>query len=251
MPKVALQLYSIKEIGEKDFYHSLQVAKQAGYEGVEFAGFFGKEAEETKKYLEDLDLLPAGTHIGLDALMDKFDDIMEYNAKIENSYVVVPFIPERFHSLDGLKTVAHYFNEMSEKAKQYGIKIGYHNHAYDFKQIEDHGYFYDIFASNTTSDIVLEIDTFWVVRGGADPVLYSQKYKDRLDLMHFKDISKDMVDTEVGSGLIDFPAILNASDKIKWCVMEQEKYTTLPMLESIAVSCEYIKKIIKDMNDRT
>ena len=70
MPKAALQLYSIKEIAEQDFYHAIHIAKQVGYDGVEFAGFYGKEAIETKKYLDDLDILPAGSHVGLSAVVD-------------------------------------------------------------------------------------------------------------------------------------------------------------------------------------
>lgn len=245
MPKAALQLYSIKEIAEQDFYHALHIAKQIGYDGVEFAGFFGKEAMETKKYLKDLDILPAGSHSGLNSVIDKFSETMEYNAEIGNKYVVVPYIPENFHSAEGMKTVAQYLNIASESAKKYGISIGYHNHAFEFTIIDEGKRLFDILAENTVSDIVLEIDTFWAVKGGVDPIEYCTKYRDRLNLVHFKDITKEGMDTEIGSGIVDFPSILHTSNKIEWCIMEQEKFT-MPIEKSIAISYEYMKGILND-----
>ncbi len=243
MPRTALQLYSIKEIAEQDFYHALHIAKQVGYDGVEFAGFYGKEAIETKKYIDDLGILPAGSHSGLNSVVDKFNETMEYNSFIGNSYVVVPYISDKFHTADGIKTVAEYLNIASENAKKYGIKIGYHNHAFEFLITDEDKRLFDILAENTIHDIVLEIDTYWAVRGGVDPVEYCIKYKDRLDLLHFKDITKDGMDIEVGKGIINFPSILKTSDKISWCIMEQEKFD-IPVEKSIAISCNYMKGII-------
>lgn len=243
MPKAALQLYSIKEIAEQDFYHAIHIAKQVGYDGVEFAGFYGKEAIETKKYLDDLDILPAGSHVGLSAVVDKFSETMEYNATISNKYIVVPYISEQFHNEDGIKQIAEYLNIASDNAKKYGIKLGYHNHAFEFSIVENGKRLFDILAENTQEDIVLEIDMFWAVKGGVDPVEYCKKYSNRLDLLHFKDITSDGFDTEVGKGIVDFPAILKVSDKIDWCVMEQEKFD-MPMEKSIAISCEYMKGIL-------
>ena len=228
MPRAALQLYSIKEIAEQDFYHALHIAKQVGYDGVEFAGFYGKEAIETKKYIDDLGILPAGSHSGLNSIVDKFNETMEYNSIIGNKYVVVPYLSDKFHTADGIKIAAEYLNIASQNAKKYGIKIGYHNHAFEFSIIEEDKRLFDILAENTVNDIVLEIDTYWAVKGGADPIEYCKKYSDRLDLLHFKDISKEGKDIEVGKGIIDFPAILKTSDKINWCVMEQEKFV-IPM----------------------
>lgn len=243
MPKTALQLYSIKEIAEQDFYHALHIAKQIGYDGVEFAGFFGKEAIETKKYIDDLGILPAGSHSGLNAVVDKFNETMEYKSVIGNKYVIVPYLSDKFHTADGMKTVAEYLNIASQNAKKFGIKIGYHNHAFEFTIIDEGQRLFDILAKNTDKDVILEIDTYWAVKGGVNPIEYCERYRDRLDLLHFKDISKEGNDIEVGRGIIDFPSILKTSDKIDWCIMEQEKFD-IPMEKSIAISCKYMKEII-------
>jgi sugar phosphate isomerase/epimerase len=243
MPKAALQLYSIKDIAEQDFYHAMHIAKQVGFDGVEFAGFYGKEAIETKKYLDDLGLLPAGSHSGLNAVVDKFHETMEYNSVIGNKYVAVPYLSEQFHSADGMKTVAEYLNIACENAKKYGIKIGYHNHAFEFTVIDEGKRLFDILAENTVSDIFLQIDTLWAVKGGVDVLEYCKKYKDRLDTLHFKDISEEGKDTELGRGLIDFVSILNVSDVIDWCILEQEQFD-MPKEKSIAISCAYLKGIL-------
>jgi sugar phosphate isomerase/epimerase len=245
MPKTALQLYSIREIADQDFYHALHVAKQAGYSGVEFAGFHGKEAGETKKYINDLGLEAAGSHSGLNSIVDKFTETMEYNEEIGNKYVVVPYLSDQFHNAEGMKIAAEYLNIASADAKKYGISIGYHNHAFEFVQGPDGVKLFDVLAANTSKDVILEIDTFWAVKGGVDPVEYCRKYADRLKLVHFKDITADGNDTEVGKGCIDFKSILKSSEVIEWCIMEQEKFN-MPMEQSIAISCDNMKGLLLD-----
>ena len=244
MAKTGLQLYSIKEISEKDFQGAIKLTAECGYDGIEFAGFFNTPAKELKNIMDSYGLEACGSHTGLELLEKDFNKTVEYNFEIGNQYIVIPGIsPEMCNSRDAWLKTAERFTDLSENLNTHGIKLGYHNHAFEFEKF-DGEYGFDIFAKNTSPDILLEIDTFWVVYAGADVHEYVRKYKNRLELIHIKDMDNKKVSTEVGSGNIDFKEIVEKSDKTKWFIVEQENFA-IPMEKSIKISCDYLKGIIE------
>lgn len=244
MSKVGLQLYSIRELAEKDFFNAIKTTAECGYDGIEFAGFFDTPAAELKKFLDENGLLSCGSHTALPILEDEFYKTVEYNLEIGNKYIIIPWIPaEMCNSRDAWMKTSEKMNAMNDRLKSYGIRLGYHNHAFEFEKF-DGVCGYDIFAENTKADILLEIDTFWVAYPGEDPVKYVRTYKDRLDLLHIKDMDADKKSTEIGRGTLDFPAIIKAADKTQWFIVEQEEFE-VPMEESIKISCDYLKGILK------
>lgn len=244
MSKIGLQLYSIKEIAEKDFLGAVKLTAKAGYDGVEFAGFFSTPANELKKVLEDLGMEACGSHTGFETLENDFNKTIEYNLEIANKYIIIPWIPENMRdSSDSWRRTANKMNKMNDRMKEHGIKFGYHNHAFEFEKF-DGIYGYDILAQNTDPDILLEIDTFWVEYPGLSSVDYVKKYKNRLDLIHIKDMDSNRKSTEIGAGSMDFPSITAAADETDWFIVEQESFS-IPMEKSIRISCDYLKGIIK------
>lgn len=243
MSKIGLQLYSIRELAEKDFFKAIKVTAECGYDGIEFAGFFDTPAAKLKKSLEDNGLMVCGSHTALPLLEDEFSKTVEYNLQIDNKNIIIPWIPtDMCNSRDAWLKTSEKMNFISEKLKSFGLKLGYHNHAFEFEKFGG-VYGYDIFAANTNSDILLEIDTFWVAYPGEDPVQYVKTYKDRLELLHIKDMGANKKNTEVGSGNIDFSAIIEAAEKTRWFIVEQEVFD-MPMETSIKISCDYLKGIL-------
>ncbi|MGC8834651.1 MAG: sugar phosphate isomerase/epimerase family protein, partial [Armatimonadota bacterium] len=134
---IALQLYSVREDAAKDTAGVLAAVAKMGYEGVEFAGYYGHSAQDLRKMLDDNGLRVAGTHIGLDTLLgDEFEKTVEFNQILGNKFLIVPGLPpERTSSADAWKRTAEIFNEIAEKLKPLGMYTGYHNHAMEFKPL--------------------------------------------------------------------------------------------------------------------
>ena len=244
MSNIGLQLYSIKEISQKSFFGAIELTAASGYDGIEFAGFFDTPASELKKVLDSNGIAACGCHTGITALEDEFNENVEYSLEIGNSAIIIPALPEEMRSSrDAWLATADKMNSLNDRLKKYGIKLGYHNHAFEFEKF-DGIYGYDIFAANTSPDILLEIDTYWVEYPGENVVGYVNKYKDRLELLHLKDMGKDRDSTEIGSGILDMPAIIKAAEKTEWFIVEQEHFS-IPQPESIKISCEYLKGLVK------
>ena len=249
MAKIGLQLYSIKELTEKDFFGSLEKVAKIGYQGVEFAGFFGAPASELKKVLDDLGIVPCGSHTGIDALEEELNRVIDYNLEIGNQYIICPGLPEHMRdSYDAYLKLADKFNEIGQKCKDQGIQFGYHNHDVEFQKFNGE-YGLDILLSNTQPDLVhMELDTFWVEYAGLKSVDFMKKYpKQHSSLIHIKDMKSldEKISTEVGNGIMDFVEIINLAKELgtKWYIVEQEELE-MPQLESIEKSLEYLNSII-------
>jgi sugar phosphate isomerase/epimerase len=244
MAKIGLQLYSIKEIASKNFFGAIELAAASGYDGVEFAGFFDTPAKELVKCMQDNNIVPCGSHTSIDLLTDEFEKTVEYNLAIGNKYIVVPWIPENMRdSRDAWLATAEKFNKLNEKLKRNKLKFGYHNHAFEF-ELFNGKYGYDIFAENTSKDIILEIDLYWVEYPGLSAVEYVKKYRNRLELLHIKDLAEDKTSTEIGKGKIDFRQIIEDATDTDWHIVEQEHFT-IPQEESIKISSEYLRGLLK------
>lgn len=243
MSKIGLQLYSIKEIASKDFLGAIGLAAKSGYNGVEFAGFFDTPASKVLECLKTNGIEPCGSHTSIDLITSDFERTVEYNVAIGNKYIVVPWIPEDMrNSRDAWLSTAEKFNKLNDRLKKFNLSLGYHNHAFEFEKFGD-DYGFDIFAKNTSGDILLEIDLYWVEYPGLSALEYVRKYKDRLTLLHVKDLAKDRTSTEIGSGTIDFEAIIKESPATEWFIVEQEHFK-IPQEESIRISSDYVRGLL-------
>lgn len=249
MGNIGLQLYSIKELTGVDFFKTLTDVAEAGYDAVEFAGFFDAPAGKLRKVLDDNGLKVCGSHTGMDLLSGSLDQVMEYNAEIGNEYIICPGIPENMRNSEGAwKKTSQLFNDIGMKLKSAGFKFGYHNHYEEFN-IYNGKYGYDILGENTDPDLVLmQIDTYWVEYAGLKSVDFMDKYRDRLDVIHIKDMKslEDKRNTEIGNGIMDFGKIIEKAKEYgtKWYIVEQE-YFEMPQLESIKISCDNLRNLLK------
>ncbi len=252
MKNVALQLYSIRELMEKDVAQTLLDTAKAGYSGVEFAGYFGHTAGEIKSYLDAAGLVCAGTHTGWDALQpDTIGATMEYNAKIGNSLIILPGVDGAMYaSRDAACRMGEALNAIGATLAKNGFDFYYHNHHLEFA-VFDGKYALDyVYENAAPENLKMELDCYWAYMGGVDPLSYIKKYGSRCSLLHVKDAKADSLEkarqhvyecTEVGSGVIDFKSILDLGRDIgvRWYTVEQESFD-MPMLESIAKSAEWL-----------
>ena len=248
---VGLQLYSVRDDMKKDVKGTIEKVGAMGYNFVEAAGFsdgkfYGMDPVEFKKLCEDNDLAFLGSHSGQDlpneANWDKtmawWDMCIDAHAAAGVKWIVQPWMSEEgYESLEGLKKYIEYFNAVGEKCNAKGIRFGYHNHNKEFTTKFENKPVYDWMLELThPNKVMFELDLYWIVQGGKNPVQYFQKYPGRFMLWHIKD------EKELGaSGKMDFNTIF-AQRKVsgmKYGIVEVEKYNFEP-LESCKKSLEYI-----------
>lgn len=245
-----LQLYTLRDVIDNDPKGILKQVADMGYKQIEgYEGslgiFWGMKNTEFKKYLDDIGLTIVSSHCDMNK---DFERKAAEAAEIGMKYLLCPYIG-RQKTLDDYKRIAATFNDRGAVCQKAGLKFGYHNHDYSFKEQE--GQFpQDIFMQNTDKGTVdYEMDIYWVVTAGQDPVAWLQKYPGRFKLCHIKDRKKDATASEtdasvvVGTGSIDFRNILGAGKKngFEYYIVEQERYDNTTPLLAAKADAEYLK----------
>lgn len=265
---IAIQLYSLRDDMAADFEGTLKKVKELGYDGVEFAGLYGKSAAEVKALCAKYDLTPISAHVPFIDMMN-YPALIDTYAEIGCEFVVIPYLTEEYRpGNEKFGEVIEGAKMLGKKANDLGMKLAYHNHDFEFVKI-DGEYALDILYKEVPADMLQpQIDTCWVNVGGEDPADYIRKYAGRIEIVHLKDFtgskSENMYaligldeDEEkdtggkfefrpVGSGKQDFPAILAASKEVgaRWVVVEQDMPSMgkTPM-ECAEMSINYLKSL--------
>ena len=230
---IALQLYSVRDDCAKDLSLTLQAVAQMGYEGVEFAGYYDRSAEELRGMCDDLDLKIVGTHTGLNTLLgDELEKTVVFNKTLGNPYLIVPGLGGEYtNSQDAWKETASIFNDIAEKISNEGMYTGYHNHAGEFMPLEGE-IPWDTFATNTRDEVVLQIDTGHVLRAGQDNVPFIERYHGRYKIVHIKEFSSTNDKALIGEGDLAWEEVFDAFETVggtEWYIVEQESYPYPPL----------------------
>ncbi len=242
---LGLQLYSVRDAMKKDVAGTVEKVGKMGYKYVETAGYsdgkiYGLDPVDFKNLCEKNGLQFLGAHTGQNIPTDEnWDETMKWwdtciaaHKAGGAKWIVQPWMSKvAYNSLDGLKQACKYFNAVGEKCNAAGIRFGYHNHSHEFTTIFDGKPIYDWMMELTDPEkVMFEMDVYWVVQGGKNPVDYFAKYPGRYEVLHIKD------EKEVGeSGEIDFAAIFAKTEQAgaKYGVVEVERYNFDPI-----VSCQ-------------
>jgi len=257
--KYGLQLFSLREQLPKDVKGVIGKVAEAGYKQVETFGyskengFWGLSAAEFKKLLRSNGLTTPSGHYGMDAFfksgeINTIDDAIEAAKILEQDYVTIPYIsPNLRQNANDIKSLVNWVNVAAKRVQNAGLKLSYHNHNFEFEPVEGQ-MLMEVLLKNTDPDLVdFEMDVYWVIRAGQDPVQWLENYPGRFKLIHAKDMDKadQKLNTEVGSGSIDFKKIFKAarSEGVKYYIVEQENFKIDPYA-SIAQSNKYLLDIL-------
>jgi len=243
---VGVQLYSVRDDCAKDLEKVFAAVAEAGYDGVEYAGYHGRTAEELKALQDKYGLKCCGTHTGLDSLLgDEFQKTVDFNKTIGNKYLIVPWLPkDRKGSKTAWVKTAKLFNEIATRAKEQGMRVGYHNHSDEFPKM-DGEVPWDIFYEHTNPDVIMQMDTGNAGHGGADAVEFLKRHKGRTVTIHLKEYAPDNRKALIGEGKVDWKGVFDACENgggVEWYIVEQESYA-YPPLECIAKCRENLKKL--------
>lgn len=244
-----LQLYTLRDDFPKDPKGILAKVASYGYKQIEsYEGaqgmFWGMTNKEFKAYMDELGMSIISSHCDID---NDFERKAAEAAEIGMKYLICPWRSQE--KLDDYYAVAEDFNAKGEICKANGIKFAYHNHAYTFTTID--GIFpHDILMENTDPALVEhEMDIYWVVTAGQDPIEWIKKYPNRFTLCHMKDRMKNAEEAEatcvLGTGMIDFQTIVNEAkaNGMKYYIVEQERYDGTTPLASAEANATYMNQL--------
>src|SRR5215471_776149 len=240
---IGLELYSLREECKKDLPGMLAAVSRIGYKGVEFAGYHGRTAKELRKMLDDNGIVACGTHTPYESVLeDKLKATIEFNQVIGNKFLIVPSMTA--HSKKDWLAKAKLFNDLADKVKADGMWVGYHAHEHDFKKVDGETP-WDIFASNTKPEVILQLDTSNCADGGADPVVVLKKYPGRTRSIHIKPHGGGP-EAVIGEDKLNWKEIFafcEGPGKTDWYVVEHE--TSKDPLETVRRTYEALKKFGK------
>ena len=204
-----VQLYSVRDITGSSMGEALSGVAQQGYSFVEFAGFFGIGAQEISAMLKEYGLKVSGTHTGLAELLEKTEETIAYHKQIGNINIFVPYA--ELDTQQKLDAFIENINTVQKKLENSGIRLGYHNHAHEFKQNTDGSVAFEQLIYRTELD--LEIDTFWAYAAGIDPVKLLDRLHDRVPVIHIKDGYENGEGMPLGMGTAPVKAVYQAAVK--------------------------------------
>ncbi len=253
--KIGLQLYSLRdEIPVVGLDAVLKKIAAAGYNTVEMYGyggkngFFNKSSKATAALLKANNLTAPSGHYGIESLVNGGQEQIEAALTLGHKYMVIPSLPEEMcKDLDSYKRTSEKLNKIGTTCKKNKLKLAYHNHAFEFEQFAGQAQTgYDIMLKETDAALVnFEMDVFWVVTGGRNPLDLFKQHPGRFKLWHVKDMDKVNKDlnTEIGSGSIDFKPIFAQAklSGLDYFFVEQENFS-MDSNDSIKKSNSYIRK---------
>lgn len=251
---VGLQLYSLRDQFKDDVPGTLDKVRAFGFRQVELAGTYGLSAEVFRAMLDERGLKPVAAHFGYERYRDDVEGIAAEAKVLGVDYVGCAWIPTRPFDEKACREAIAVFNRAGEALARHHLKFYYHIHGYEFAPHGD-GTFFDLMASETRPEWVrFQMDIFWAVHAGQDPVKLFEAYGNRWELTHLKDMrrgtptglftghSEVTNDVALGTGTIDYVAVLRAAQKagVKWHFIEDESPT---VEQQIPVSLTYLKNV--------
>ena len=239
MKDFSLQLYSLREV--PTLRQRMEIAAQAGYTGVEFAGYDGIAGPEMRRLLASLGLRGTGSHIAYDALRDDLDGCVRYCLEAGITSAACPGC--EMNDRDQALAQAEFLEACAERCGAEGIPFASPNHSHEFADAGNGETLFDVLLHNT-SKLGAELDVFWAAYAGVDPLAFIQTYAGRVPLLHFKEFGAENANVELGRGCLDFAALARAglAQGTRELIVEQEQYT-MPPEESIRVDAAYMQAL--------
>jgi sugar phosphate isomerase/epimerase len=255
--RLGVQLFTLASLVARDLDAALKLIADAGYKEVEFFGpytfsvpeslamwaplaaqmgisrnaYFGLTAQEVRARLDDYGLSSPAAHVDFPTAQGQLDELAEAAHTLGQHYLVIPSARNaRLDSLDDYRRLAHELNAIGARMEALGLRFGYHNHGYENALIEGRVPYEVLLEETDPALVTMELDLFWMIAGGGDPVALLESYPGRFALMHIKDMSEIVRFTgrgqtpqewialfpsmrDAGAGVLDLPLIMSQAHR--------------------------------------
>jgi len=214
LSRIGVQLYTVRNQMRESVEKTLEQVARIGYKEVEFAGYFGRSAQQIRSILDANGLTSPSAHsASMPEIRRRFAQVIDEAATIGQRYVLCASIPRSEMTADGYKKVAQELSRAGEIAAKSGIKVGFHNHSDDLAPLGSTTGF-DILLTECDPKVTsMQMDIFWLVKGGKDPLAYIAKYPGRFYSVHVKDMAANGAMVDAGAGTLPFGKIFAQSKK--------------------------------------
>lgn len=249
MPKIGVQLYTVRDALERDFRGTLSAIAKLGFQGVELAGNYGgMQPTELNTFLAGLGLEVAGFHMPIEKLEADLNAQISMAKALGTPYLVCPWLPEsRYASTERWRETFVSLDKLANACVASNTVLAYHNHVFEFEHRVGTEFALDALFQNAPS-LQAELDVAWAHAGGVGSVGYVEQYANakRLPLIHLKDVQRDGAGwrtVELGRGEVPVGSVLESvrdlGDAVTWVLVEQDHCPGDP-LESLRVSAEFL-----------
>jgi len=258
-PQLSVQLWSVKDAVSADFEGTLKQLKAYGFQGVEFAGNFGKYADDAKglkAFLDKIGLKASAAHVPFDKLSpENFDKTVAFYKAIDCHMLIIPF-DKRANTAEGALEIAKELSAIEAKLAPLGMHTGYHNHKQEMLDTGDTTP-WDVIAKNTPAAVVLQQDVGWTEVAGKNPVDIVKHYPGRTITTHYKAAAPEEDNKEdpiIGKDTTDWKSLIVANRTIGgtlWLTVEQEVYPAgMTPMQSVEASLKGLKKEIAELDKK-
>ena len=246
LDKIGVQLYTVRNEMKRDVDATLARVAEIGFQEVEFAGYFNKNPDDLRRTLARLGLTAPGAHYSFEEMRDGWDRTLDAASRVGHRWAIVAWIPgEERTTLDGWRRVAEWFNHAGEQTRAAGLRFAYHNHSYEFTPVEGRIPFDVLLAETDPAVVEIEMDLYWITKGGQDPRVYFARHPGRFPLVHVKDAgpAPDFQMVDVGRGAIDWKGIFAMSRQAGMRHVFVEHDEPDDAFASIATGLQYLKRL--------
>ncbi|MDX2005441.1 MAG: sugar phosphate isomerase/epimerase [Meiothermus sp.] len=242
---LSIQLYTVRDHFAQDSLKTLKALKQIGYSAVEFGGSHPWKAPDLKAQLDEVGMWALGAHIPVPRLRDDLSGVIGEAKTLGYEYVVCPWLPPEGRGAEAYRALLPLLAEVGRVCRSEGLIFAYHNHDFELYPVFGPQNALEFFAERLEPGLMaFELDVYWAAYAGVEPVKFLEAFAGRAPLLHCKDMTRDDSRTfaEVGSGRLDFPAVLRSAEALgmRWAVVEQDTCKGDP-LDSAASSFRYLR----------
>lgn len=238
--RLGVQLYTVRGLFEADYAETLKSLAAIGYSDCETAGYFAHDPRDVRMVLDDVGMTSRSAHIRLHELRDGFGQQLEYAGIMGQRSLYLGWIAEEERTAEKYRALADLLNVRGEQARAAGLRLGYHNHDFEFFDLGGTSG-YDILLERTDPSLVtMEIDFYWAAQAGVDPRDLFDRAPGRFTSCHIKDRKADGSMVPVGDGTIDFAGILAEAGRAGLQTFYVEHDNPAEPLKSVAQSYAYL-----------
>jgi sugar phosphate isomerase/epimerase len=252
--RMALQMYTLREPAKKDLADTLKKVRAMGWEYVQWSGMPNLPAEKIREALDTAGLKAIAAHVGIEPFEKEFDANVKF-WKTVGTKDIAPggMMNDCRATLKDWLNGARRLDVLGAKLRSVGMRLSYHNHAWEFEKFpDDPRHKLDILMESTKPEnLCAELDLAWVYVGGVDPAAYIRKCKGRCPVIHAKDVvlakeGRKQAFKPLGQGELNWPEIFAAGDEagIEWYVYEQDSGEGSPF-DYTQASYEFLVKQMK------